>query len=344
MPNGSFGWLAMSFGATVIALAGLHLAAPVFTPVFVAVVMALVVAPLHTSLRQRGLAPWLSLLVLFIGLLVGSGLLLLVFGYSMANVGERLSTYAAGWSAELERLDAWLSSAGLSGVSLASLVSPEATVALFTSLTGGLLGLASNAVLILILMIFLLAEGGAIVRRLQASLGEENDAFIRMVTYGRDVGRYFALRAAVNAVTGAGVALALFILGVDFPLLWGIVTFFLSFIPYVGMFLASVPSVLLALAEFGPGRALVVIVALTLINAVAENLLQPALMSRGLQLSPTFVFVSLLFWSWLLGGAGSFLAIPLSMGLVALFASYATTRWLAAAVTTSPSAGDEVVT
>src|SRR5436305_500396 len=83
-------------------------------------------------------------------------------------------------------------------------------------------------------------------------------------------------RAAVNAVTGVGVTLVLWLLGVDFPVLWGIVTFFLSFIPYIGMFLASVPSVLLALLEYGPGRAFAVIIALTVVNALAENLLQPA--------------------------------------------------------------------
>jgi AI-2 transport protein TqsA len=170
-------------------------------------------------------------------------------------------------------------------------------------------------------------------RRLRAALGEQHPAVARLMTYGGDVGLYFALRAAVNAVTGVGVTLVLWVLGVDFPLLWGVVTFFLSFIPYVGMFLASVPSVLLALAEFGIGRALVVIIALTLVNAAAENILQPALMGRGLRLSPTFVFVSLMFWSWLLGGSGSFLAVPLSMGLVAILASFATSRWLASVVT-----------
>ena len=129
------------------------------------------------------------------------------------------------------------------------------------------------------------------------------------------------LRAAVNAVTGAGVALALWLLGVDFPLLWGVLTFFLSFMPYIGMFVASVPSVLLAWAEYDLTRALVVVVALTAINAIAENIVQPALMHKGLNLSPTFVLVSVFFWSWLLGGGGSFPAVPLSLGLLAILAN-----------------------
>lgn len=331
--RGSFGWLALVMGGSVAMLAAIHFAAPVVIPVFVALIIALVVAPLHAALQRRGLAPWLSLVVLLLVLVACCALGVAVLAYSLANVGERLASYATRWTAELEQLDMWLSSLGLSGVSIADAVSPEASVAVFGSVVREILGMASSAVVIVILTVFLLAEGNSFVERLRVSLGEHNPTFLRLMIYGRDIGRYFALRAAVNAVTGAGVSIALLVLGVDFPLLWGIVTFFLSFIPYIGMFLASVPSVLLALAEFGPGRAIVVIIALTVVNALAENLLQPALMSRGLRLSPTFVFVSLLFWTWLLGGGGSFLAIPLSLGAVAMLANYSSSRWLAEAVT-----------
>jgi AI-2 transport protein TqsA len=340
-PTSSFGRLALILAATAGTLAAIHFAAPVFTPLFVALVLTLVLAPLYAALQRRGLKSPVALLVLMVGVLVACGLLALFLWSALSGVDDRLREYAARWSEELEQLDAWLASAGVSGTSLASLVSPQASLGVFAALAAALVGFAGSAVVILILMVFFLAEGGAIMRRLRAALGEQHPAIARLTTYGGDVGLYFALRAAVNAVTGVGVTLVLWVLGVDFPLLWGVVTFFLSFIPYVGMFLASVPSVLLALAEFGVGRALVVIIALTVVNAAAENLLQPALMSRGLRLSPTFVFVSLMFWSWLLGGSGSFLAVPLSMGLVATLASFATSRWLAAAVTIDSTEGKE---
>jgi predicted PurR-regulated permease PerM len=323
-------------GGSVAMLAAIHFAAAVVIPVFVALIIALVVAPLHTALQRRGLAAWLSLVVLLLGLVACCVVGLVVLVYSLGNVGDRLAFYATRWTAELEQLDAWLQSAGISSFSTAGLLPPEAAASAFGVLMREMVGLASSVVVVVILTVFLLAEGKSFAERLRFSLGEQNPTFLRLMRYGRDIGRYFALRAAVNAVTGSGVAIALFVLGVDFPLLWGIVTFFLSFIPYIGMFLASVPSVLLALAEFGPGRAIVVIIALTVVNALAENLLQPALMSRGLRLSPTFVFVSLLFWTFLLGGGGSFLAIPLSLGAVAMLANYRSSRWLAEAVTVCP--------
>jgi predicted PurR-regulated permease PerM len=186
-------------------------------------------------------------------------------------------------------------------------------------------------------MLFFLIEGPAIADRLRLSLDDEDPNPARLAAFGRDVGQYFALRAAVNAITGAGVTLVLWLLGVDFPLLWGTLTFFLSFIPYIGMFLASVPSVLLAWAEYDLVHAVVVALALTIVNAAAENLVQPALMHKGLNLSPTFVFVSVIFWGWLLPGGGSFLAIPISLGLLAVLANFPAATWFVDTVTTRPA-------
>ena len=68
----------------------------------------------------------------------------------------------------------------------------------------------------------------------------------------------------MTLLSAVGVTVLLFVLGVDFALMWGILTFFLSFVPYVGLVLASAPPVLLA--EFGVGRASLVIAGVTVVN------------------------------------------------------------------------------
>jgi AI-2 transport protein TqsA len=150
----------------------------------------------------------------------------------------------------------------------------------------------------------------------------------------------FGLRAIVNLVTGAGITVMLFLFGVDFPLLWGILTFFLSFIPYIGLVLATAPAVVLTLAEFGVERALLVIAGIVVVNVVAENLLQPLLMGRGLSISPTIVFLSFIFWAWLLGGPGAFLALPLTLFVAVMFDTFPETRWLAGLMIVSDSDTD----
>jgi predicted PurR-regulated permease PerM len=144
----------------------------------------------------------------------------------------------------------------------------------------------------------------------------------------------------VNLITGASFALFLFLIGVDFPLLWGVLTFFLSYIPYLGIVLAAIPAVLLALAEFGIDKALLVIAGLTVANVVAENLLAPTLMGRGLNVSPTVVFLSFSFWFWLLGGPGAFLAMPLTIFVALMLDTYPETRWVANVIFIRPRSGE----
>jgi predicted PurR-regulated permease PerM len=334
LPDGrSFGWATIQFGGVVLVLAAMHLAAPIFNPIFLAVVLALIFWPLYARLRARKIATPLALTIMLIGMLVACALLGLLMAYSVSGLVARLGTYSTNWSVEMTQVDAWLQSLGLSGADLTSALSAANIAGILGALVGGVADALSQAVLVLLLMLFFLGEGAALVGRLRSAFGEGARGVQTLTEYGRNISRYFALRAAVNAVTGIGVALVLFLLGVDFPLLWGVLTFFLSFIPYIGMFLASAPSVLLAFAEFDLIRALIVVVALTVVNAMAENIVQPMLMSRGLNLSPTFVFVSVVFWTFLLGGSGAFLAVPLLLGMVAIAASFTSTRWFAALAT-----------
>jgi predicted PurR-regulated permease PerM len=126
-----------------------------------------------------------------------------------------------------------------------------------------------------------------------------------------------------------GVTVLLFLLRVDFPLLWGILTFFLSFVSYIGLVLAVTPAVVLALAEFGVSRTVLVIVGVIVINLLAENVLSPVMMGRGLNISPTIVFLSFIFWAWLLGGPGAFLALPITLFVAVMLDTFPKTRWLA---------------
>jgi len=327
--------LVLLVAAIAIVLGALHIAATIVSPLLLGMVLALIFWPLFVWLRTHGLGIVPALLVLVVGLLVGVGLIALVIGSSISSMASRIGLYTDELSARLQSLDAWFASYGGSDVNLANLLAPDAIGALFGALVNALTSALYQGFVILLLLLFFLVEGQAIVDRIRLSLDERDPNPARLARFGRDVGQYFALRAAVNAITGAGVALVLWLLGVDFPLLWGVLTFFLSFIPYIGMFLASVPSVLLAWAEYDLAHAVVVALALTIVNATAENLVQPALMHRGLNLSPTFVFVSVLFWGWLLPGGGSFLAIPISLGLLAILANFPDAGWFVRAVTTA---------
>lgn len=335
----SFLRAALGLAAVVVILAGMHLAAPILNPVLFGLVFALIFSPLHRRLMGRGAPPWLSVLLLLCVQLALIATLLYIISASVARLSTRLAFYAAQLDAQIGQLDAWLASMGLTTVSLGALLSGDALAGLLGALLGALSGFLGNVFLIVMSFLFLLAEGPAIMRRLRASVRPGNPQVARLTSFGQGVIRQFGMRAVVNLVTAAGFTVFLLLLGVDFALLWGVLTFFLSYIPYIGIVLATAPAVLLALAEFGLTRALLVIAGVTVANVLAENVLSPMLMSRGLNLSPTALFLCFALWTWLLGAAGAFLAVPLTILSVLMLDTFPGTRWLAAVMVAHETEG-----
>jgi AI-2 transport protein TqsA len=328
----SFLRVMLVLAATVVVLVGIRLAAPILNPIFFALVLTLLFSPVYAWLKNRGLPSPLALVIMLI--LVGAifGVLFVILGVSISRFSERIGYYTTQLNGQLDNLDALIERSGLSNVDVRDVVKPSALADALGTVLAGVAGFLSDLFLILMIMLFLLGEGPAMMSRLRTSVSEDNPQVERLTTVGRSVVRQFGLRAIVNLVTGAGVTIMLFLLGVDFPLLWGILTFFLSFVPYIGLVLAVTPAVVLALAEFGLDRALVVIAGVIVINVLAENVLSPLMIGRGLNLSPTIVFLSFIVWAWLLGGPGAFLALPITLFVAVMLDTFPETRWLASII------------
>jgi AI-2 transport protein TqsA len=328
----SFLRVMLVLSTTVVVLVGMRLGAPILNPIFFAIVLTLTFYPVYSWLRRRGLPTPLALVVMLVGLTILFVVLILLLGSSISRFTERVGFYTQHLNGQLVDLDALIERLGLPNVDLRDVVKPSAIADAFVAVLSGIAGFLSNLFLILMIMLFLLGEGPAMMNRLRASVGEGHPQVARLTTIGQRVVRQFALRTTGNLGISAGVTVLLFLLGVDFPLLWGILTFFLSFIPYAGPLLAATPAAILALAEFGPGRALLVIAGVMVIYVLAENVLSPMSMGRGLNLSPTVVFLSFIIWVWVLGGPGAFLAVPLTLFVAVMFDTFPETRWLASII------------
>jgi AI-2 transport protein TqsA len=324
----SFLRVMLMLAATVVVLVGIRLAAPILNPIFFAVVLTLLFYPVYSWLRRRRVPTPLALIIMLVGLTILFVVLIFILGASIGRFTERLGFYTAQLNGQVDNLDALLERLGLSNVNL----KPSALADAIGIVLSGIAGFLSDLFLILMIMLFLLGEGPAMMNRLRASASSDNPQIARLTTVGESVVRQFGLRAIVNLVTGAGVTVLLFLLGVDFPLLWGILTFFLSFVPYIGLVLAVTPAVVLALAEFGVPKAVLVIAGVVVINVLAENVLSPMMMGRGLNISPTIVFLSFIIWAWLLGGPGAFLALPITLFVAVMFDTFPETRWLASII------------
>jgi AI-2 transport protein TqsA len=330
----------VGLAATVVVLVGMRLAAPILNPILFALVLSLLFSPIYAWLRRHRIPTPLALVIMLVGLTVLFVGIFLIMGVSIARFSADIGSYAGKLNVQVSNVQDLAKTLGLSNVDIRDVVKPGALAGAIGTLLSGVADFLSNLFLILIIVLFLLAEGPAMMNRLHASAGRDRPQVQRLTVFGRNVVRQLGLRAIVNLVTGAGVTILLLALGVDFPLMWGILTFFLSFIPWIGLPLAVAPAVVLALAEHGIERALLVIAGVIVINILAENALSPMLMGRGLSLSPTVLFIGFIFWAWLLGGPGAFLAAPLTIFVVLMLETFPETRWLAGVMGVSPPDSD----
>jgi AI-2 transport protein TqsA len=328
--------------SVVVVCAGMYAAAgPILNTIFFALTLALIFSPVYGWLRHR-LPTLLALLIMMIGLVALTFGLVMLLRTSLSRFTAELSYYSTQWNAQLAQLQAWLDGLGLATVDLSSVFEPSVIATVLGTIASAILSFLGDLFLILVLVLFLLAEGPAMMSRLQASVEGDNPRIEQLFIVGKGVTRQFALRAVVNLATGTGVTLLLLVVGVPYPLLWGVLTFFLSYVPYIGLTVAMIPPTLLALAESGLGWAIVVIAGVVVINVLAENALSPYLMGRGLNLSPTVVFFSFIFWVFLLGAPGAFLAMPLTLFLVAILSTYPEASWLASLMVAQGPASEEV--
>jgi predicted PurR-regulated permease PerM len=129
-------------------------------------------------------------------------------------------------------------------------------------------------------------------------------------------------------------------MGVDFPILWGMVGFLMNYIPNVGIFISIIPPTLVALLEFGWQAALVVVIGFEVTNIVVENIVKPRVMGEELNISPLFIFLSLVLWGFVLGPIGTILAVPLTLiATKLLLETSEEVRWLAVLMTARPRTG-----
>jgi len=228
-------------------------------------------------------------------------------------------------------LSAFLRSKGFSGTQkfLLDFVKPEVIMNLTADLLTGLGSVLSDLVLILLTVTFILLEVSSFPIKLRAVIGDPKQKFPQFTKFANDMKRYMVIKTFMSLASGILIAVWLYILGVDYPILWGFLAFLLNYIPNIGSIVAAIPAVILAVVQLGFGSAVLVAAGYILVNFVEGNVIEPRLMGRKLGLSTLVVFLSLIFWGGLLGFVGAILSIPLTMTLKFAFENSESTRWIA---------------
>jgi predicted PurR-regulated permease PerM len=303
--------------AFIVVVAGMRAASSLVTPFLLAVFIAVVATPPLRELRSRGVPNWAAMLlvVLAIGGL-GSVLAILVAG-SLDGFRASLPEYQDRLKLLIDDLALWLDGVGLhtSREALQTYIDPARVLGMAGELVSGLSGVLANAFLILLTVVFILLEAAGLPAKLRAALVSPETSTERMHVVLDSINRYMGIKSLTSLGTGLVLWAWLTILGVDYAVLWALIAFLLNFVPTIGSILAAIPAVLLALVQIDLQSALLVALGYLVVNTLVGSILEPKIMGYGLGLSTLVVFVSLVFWGWVLGPVGMFLSVPLTMSL-----------------------------
>ncbi len=320
----------MNAAAVVILVAGMRAAEPILVPLIVAAFLAIISISPVFWLRRKGIPSLLAVICVVLGVLGVGFVFILVIGTSLDDFSEAIPRYQARLTLEILPIIQWIQGLGfqLDKDMLLKSIYPGASMRLVANVLSGLGGILTNSFLILLTVIFILFEASSFQQKVGAAFGDPKGTLAQVQKITEAVNNYLAIKTIASLGTGVIVAIWVWVLGIDFPVIWGLLAFLLNFIPNLGSIIAAVPPVLLGYIQFGIGRALLVAAGFGVVNLVFGNALEPKLMGRKLGLSTLVVFLSLIFWSWVWGPAGMLLSVPIIMVVKIALENNSSTRWI----------------
>ncbi|MDX1442295.1 MAG: AI-2E family transporter [Gammaproteobacteria bacterium] len=323
--------LFLTLAAIVVVIAGMKASQDIMVPFLLALFLAVLAASPMFWLQRKGLPLWGALLIVVAGFLLAGVLLAGLVSSAVADFTQNLPVYQEKLRGQFESVNLWLDRIGLDSreLQLSEVFNPGAAMSLVGTMLNGLGGVLTNSFLILITVIFMLLEAAGFQEKIRYLSGRSNDAAFDDVSRFTDkLRQYIGIKGWISLATGVLITIALMIIGVDYPLLWGVLAFVLNFVPNIGSVIAGVPPVLLALIQLGPWHALATAIVFLVVNVLMGNAIEPRFMGKGLGLSTLVVFLSLVFWGWVFGPVGMLLSVPLTITLKIALHSREETRWI----------------
>ncbi|QYC39465.1 AI-2 transport protein TqsA [Nonomuraea coxensis DSM 45129] len=326
----------VGIAGAVVTLFGLREVSSIVGPVVLALVLVIAVAPVRGWLAARRAPAWLQVAVPFLIVVM---VLLGMVGILTISVMQ-LTSLLPGYTNQFQELLAdaqkQASSYGLSNEVLSRALQafdPSALLGVAQTLLGSLLGVLTALFLIVVLLLAMCLDAPMTAKILTAGKRNRGQLVTALGTFAHKTRRYLIVSTVFGLLNAVLDVIALSILQVPLPLLWGVLALITNYIPNVGFVIGLVPPAMLALLDGGVKTMVLVIVAYIVINVVTQSFILPKFLGDAVGLSTTMTFMSLLLWTFVLGPLGAILAIPLSLLARALLIdSDPSAKWAAALV------------
>jgi predicted PurR-regulated permease PerM len=315
----------------VIILAGIKTASPIVVPFVLSAFLAVICNPAIVLLSKYRIPKWLSIILLMAFIVLMGLWLASLVGSSINEFSKQMPVYRQqlieqfAWI--IEKLQTF--NIQISKQKVLDYFDPGMALSMTTNMLSGVGNVMANLFLIILTIVFMLFEAQSLPKKFHLALDDPDMRLKQIDKFLHSVNQYMVIKTLVSLATAAVIGIGLSIIGVDYALLWAVIAFLFNYIPNIGSIIAAIPAVLLAFIQMGPGAAGITGLLYVGTNMVMGNVVEPRFMGRGLGLSTLVVFLSLIFWGWLLGSVGMLLSVPLTMIVKIGLESSQSGGWLA---------------
>ncbi|WP_344891215.1 AI-2E family transporter [Nonomuraea antimicrobica] len=307
--------LLLGIAAAMVVLFGLREVASIAGPVVLALVLVIAVSPVRGWLNARHAPTWLQVAVPFlivVLVLVGMVAILTISGTQLAAL---LPTYNSQFQRLLTDAQHWATTHGISNAALEKglqAFDPGRVLELVQTLLGSVIGILTALFLVVVLLLAMSLDAPVTAKILTTTNGNRQ-LVTALATFAHKTRRYLIVSTVFGLISAVLDMIALTLLGVPLPLLWGVLALIANYIPNIGFVISLLPPAMLALLDGGVKTMLLVVAAYIVINVVTQSFILPKFLGDAVGLSTTMTFISLIVWTSVLGPLGAILAIPLSL-------------------------------
>lgn len=325
------GSLLLKLAALVIIFAGVIYAKAIIAPILLALFISIICIQPISWLEKKKIPKWIAIMIVILGLiLIFLGFTSLIGGtlsFFLSNISKYETTITAISNSSIQFLNE--NGFNIPEDQITKLIQTERIQEFTSHGVKLLINILGNSFLIALIILFILMEFGSFFIKAKAITNGTYHSILYLSTILKNIRHYLAIKTLICLATGICIYISLLIIGVDYPLLWALLAGLMNYIPNVGSVIATIPTFFFALVQLGLGGALWALGSFLVIHNVLGNFIEPKLMGKGLDLSALVVILSLIFWGFVLGPVGMFLATPFTLTIKIIMEQNEKTRWLA---------------
>ena len=317
--------------AGVVVITGFKIGAPIINPILMAVFFSIIILQPIKWLQKKGVNSALSIIIVILSLFTIFFAIGGAITESVIEFSRNLPTYKQQLSDITESSITLLNGYGIdvSTNSVASNFNAGNAFSYASKFIGGVGGVFGQIALLMLVAAFIIGEATSFPVKLKVILKNPTVSLDNITIISKNIRHYLGIKTITGLIGGVSVAILLFIMHIQYAIVWGILVLLMRYIPNIGSIIAAIPIMLFVLIQDGLTGVLYVGISYGLINFIIGQIIEPKFLAKGMNLSTLAVFLSLIFWGWVLGDIGMLLAVPITMAMKISFETRENSRWMA---------------